>query len=149
MVLSDANDVNSSYCSWMGYLVIPMYKSHCFWSILMTKTNSLMRWPVHSTVFLIIFGYRLNRCGQFPCPACFILTPLSTLQDEPVPRSKRTVDQSKTSCLLHLHVDYLFYQRFGSIEAVVAQVNPEIQYTQVIQPKCNLDRVLKINCSSS
>ncbi|KAI5609866.1 disintegrin and metalloproteinase domain-containing protein 10 isoform X1 [Silurus asotus] len=43
-------------------------------------------------------------------------------QDEPVPRSKRTVDQSKTSCLLHLHVDYLFYQRFGSIEAVIAQV---------------------------
>ncbi|KAF4083137.1 hypothetical protein AMELA_G00136580 [Ameiurus melas] len=46
----------------------------------------------------------------------------SIRQDEPVPRSKRTVDQSKTSCLLHLHVDYLFYQRFGSIQAVVAQV---------------------------
>ncbi|XP_076847784.1 disintegrin and metalloproteinase domain-containing protein 10 [Brachyhypopomus gauderio] len=43
-------------------------------------------------------------------------------QDVPVSRSKRTVDQSKTSCLLHLHVDHLFYGKFGSIEAVVAQV---------------------------
>lgn len=73
------------------------------------------------TVFLFYFSY---------------INPSVNSQDEPVPRSKRTVDQSKTSCLLHLHVDYLFYQRFGSIESVVAQVNPEIQYTAVIHPKC-------------
>lgn len=68
-----------------------------------------------------------NKNDTFICVSCYP-------QDNPVPRSKRTVDQSKTSCLIHLHVDYLFYQRFGSIEAVVAQVNLKIQYAQVIQP---------------
>uniref|UniRef100_A0A673I7J2 ADAM10 endopeptidase n=1 Tax=Sinocyclocheilus rhinocerous TaxID=307959 RepID=A0A673I7J2_9TELE len=43
----------------------------------------------------------------------------------PVSRSKRKVDQSKTSCLLHLHADHRFYKRFGSVEAVVAQVITE------------------------
>uniref|UniRef100_A0A8C4DEH5 ADAM10 endopeptidase n=1 Tax=Dicentrarchus labrax TaxID=13489 RepID=A0A8C4DEH5_DICLA len=37
-------------------------------------------------------------------------------------RLKRTVDESKTSCLLHLHADHLYYKRFKSVEAVVAQV---------------------------
>lgn len=44
-------------------------------------------------------------------------------QQIPVSRSKRKVDQSKTSCLLHLHADHRFYKRFGSVEAVVAQVS--------------------------
>uniref|UniRef100_A0A672MP65 Si:ch1073-396h14.1 n=1 Tax=Sinocyclocheilus grahami TaxID=75366 RepID=A0A672MP65_SINGR len=39
--------------------------------------------------------------------------------------SKRKVDQSKTSCLLHLHADHRFYKRFGSVEAVVAQVSSQ------------------------
>uniref|UniRef100_H3DDF0 ADAM10 endopeptidase n=1 Tax=Tetraodon nigroviridis TaxID=99883 RepID=H3DDF0_TETNG len=38
-------------------------------------------------------------------------------------RSRRTVDQAKTSCLLHLHADHLYYKRFKTVEAVVAQVN--------------------------
>lgn len=37
-------------------------------------------------------------------------------------RTRRTVDESKTSCLLHLHADHLYYKRFKSVEAVVAQV---------------------------
>lgn len=41
----------------------------------------------------------------------------------PVSRSKRKVDQSKTTCLLHLHADHRFFKRFGSVEAVVAQVS--------------------------
>lgn len=100
--------------------------------ILVTITN-LVRRSIISTLSVMIFEYCLNRCGQLLCPVCLILTPCQKLdtyicvscnpQDEPVPRSKRTVDQSKTCCLLHLHVDYLFFQRFGSTEAVVAQVN--------------------------
>ncbi|XP_058257120.1 disintegrin and metalloproteinase domain-containing protein 10 isoform X2 [Hemibagrus wyckioides] len=66
-------------------------------------------------------------------------------QDEPVPRSKRTVDQSKTSCLLHLHVDYLFYQRFGSIEAVVAQVASYMKEVNNIFQKAEFDGIDVIN----
>ncbi|TRZ01190.1 hypothetical protein DNTS_035506 [Danionella cerebrum] len=43
-------------------------------------------------------------------------------QEIPVSRSKRKVNQAKTSCLLHIHADHRFYKRFGSIEAVVAQI---------------------------
>lgn len=43
-------------------------------------------------------------------------------QEASANRSKRTVDESKTSCLLHLHADHLYYKRFKSVEAVVAQV---------------------------
>lgn len=43
-------------------------------------------------------------------------------QEAPASRSRRTVDESKTSCLLHFHVDHLYYQRYKSVEAVVAQV---------------------------
>ncbi|XP_058495445.1 disintegrin and metalloproteinase domain-containing protein 10 isoform X2 [Solea solea] len=41
--------------------------------------------------------------------------------EAPASRSRRTVDESKTSCLLHLHVDHLYYKKFKSVEAVVAQ----------------------------
>ena len=43
-------------------------------------------------------------------------------QGAAVSRSRRTVDQAKTSCLLHLHADHLYYKRFKTVEAVVAQV---------------------------
>ncbi|MCJ8737630.1 hypothetical protein PDJAM_G00026370 [Pangasius djambal] len=65
----------------------------------------------------------------------------SLRQDEPVPRSKRTVDQSKTTCLLHLHVDYLFCQRFGSIEAVVAQVASYMKAVNNIFHKAEFDGI--------
>lgn len=37
-------------------------------------------------------------------------------------RARRTLDESKTTCLLHVRADYLYYKRFKSVEAVVAQV---------------------------
>ncbi|MEQ2226355.1 hypothetical protein ILYODFUR_026653, partial [Ilyodon furcidens] len=39
----------------------------------------------------------------------------------PVSRLRRAVNESKTSCLLHLHADHLYYKKFKSVEAVVAQ----------------------------
>ncbi|KAI4872957.1 hypothetical protein NFI96_023641 [Prochilodus magdalenae] len=66
-------------------------------------------------------------------------------QEEPVSRSKRTVDQSKTSCLLHLHVDHLFYQRFGSVEAVVAQVATHMKAVNEIYDKADFDGIDLIN----
>ena len=60
----------------------------------------------------------LGTCRPPPFTS-FHLNPQETL----VSRSRRTVDESKTSCLLHFHADRLYYKRFKSIEAVVAQVN--------------------------
>jgi len=61
----------------------------------------------------------LRHCSFTPSQS----SPSCDPQQVPVSRSKRKVDQSKTSCLLHLHADYRFYKRFGSVEAVVAQVS--------------------------
>uniref|UniRef100_A0A7N9B0X7 ADAM10 endopeptidase n=1 Tax=Mastacembelus armatus TaxID=205130 RepID=A0A7N9B0X7_9TELE len=60
---------------------------------------------------------------------CSPLSSLSTSlhfrpQEAPESRSRKTVDESKTCCLLHLHVDHLYYKRFKSVEAVVAQCAP-------------------------
>uniref|UniRef100_A0A4W4G9X0 Si:ch1073-396h14.1 n=1 Tax=Electrophorus electricus TaxID=8005 RepID=A0A4W4G9X0_ELEEL len=66
-------------------------------------------------------------------------------QGGPASRSKRTVDQSKTSCLLHLHVDHLFYGRFGSVEAVVAQVASYMKAINNIYHKADFDGIDLIN----
>ncbi|XP_066503317.1 disintegrin and metalloproteinase domain-containing protein 10 [Hoplias malabaricus] len=63
----------------------------------------------------------------------------------PVSRSRRTVDQSKTSCFLHLHADLLFYQRFGSVEAVVAQVASYMKAVNEIYDKADFDGIDLIN----
>ncbi|KAK3562342.1 hypothetical protein QTP86_033453, partial [Hemibagrus guttatus] len=86
-------------------------------------------------------GGRAGFCGTDRLQSLF----QSLRQDEPVPRSKRTVDQSKTSCLLHLYVDYLFYQRFGSIEAVVAQVASYMKAVNSIFHKADFDGIDIIN----
>lgn len=49
-------------------------------------------------------------------------------QEAPLSRGKRTVDESKTCCLLHLHADHLYYRRFKSVKAVVAQVTKLLAY---------------------
>uniref|UniRef100_A0A665VDG7 ADAM10 endopeptidase n=1 Tax=Echeneis naucrates TaxID=173247 RepID=A0A665VDG7_ECHNA len=43
-------------------------------------------------------------------------------QEATARRSKRTVDKSKNSCLLHIQADHLYFKKFKSVEAVVAQV---------------------------
>lgn len=63
----------------------------------------------------------------------------------PVSRSKRKVDQSKTSCLLYLYVDHRFYKRFGSIEAVVAQIASYMKAVNDIYDKANFDGIDLIN----
>nr|XP_019936185.1 PREDICTED: disintegrin and metalloproteinase domain-containing protein 10-like [Paralichthys olivaceus] len=60
-------------------------------------------------------------------------------------RSRRTVDESKTSCLLHLHADHLYYKRFKSVEAVVAQVTSYMQAVNDIWDKVEFDGVKLIN----
>ncbi|KAG7230796.1 hypothetical protein INR49_019610, partial [Caranx melampygus] len=60
-------------------------------------------------------------------------------------RSRRTVDESKTSCLLHLHVDHLYYKKFKSVEAVVAQVSSYIRAVNDIYDKVDFDGIKLIN----
>ncbi|XP_051551022.1 disintegrin and metalloproteinase domain-containing protein 10 [Myxocyprinus asiaticus] len=63
----------------------------------------------------------------------------------PVSRSKRKVDQSKTSCLLHLHADHRFYKRYGSVEAVVAQVASYMKAVNDIFDKADFDGIDLVN----
>ncbi|XP_056614285.1 disintegrin and metalloproteinase domain-containing protein 10 [Triplophysa dalaica] len=63
----------------------------------------------------------------------------------PASRSKRTVDQSKTSCLLHLYVDHLFYKRFGSVEAVVAQLASYMKNVNDIYDRADFDGIQLVN----
>uniref|UniRef100_A0A9J8DDM6 ADAM10 endopeptidase n=2 Tax=Cyprinus carpio carpio TaxID=630221 RepID=A0A9J8DDM6_CYPCA len=63
----------------------------------------------------------------------------------PVSRSKRKVDQSKNSCLLHLHADHRYYKRFGSVEAVVAQVASYMKAVNDIYDKAEFDGIELVN----
>ncbi|XP_038571904.1 disintegrin and metalloproteinase domain-containing protein 10 isoform X2 [Micropterus salmoides] len=63
----------------------------------------------------------------------------------PVSRLRRTVNESKTSCLLHLHVDHLYYKRFKSLAAVVAQVASYMRAVNDIYDKVDFDGIELIN----
>ncbi|KAG7513552.1 disintegrin and metalloproteinase domain-containing protein 10-like [Solea senegalensis] len=65
--------------------------------------------------------------------------------EAPASRSRRTVDESKTSCLLHLHVDHLYYKKFKSVEAVVAQVASYMQAVNDIFDKVDFNGIRLIN----
>ncbi|XP_029987158.1 disintegrin and metalloproteinase domain-containing protein 10 [Sphaeramia orbicularis] len=60
-------------------------------------------------------------------------------------RSRRTVDESKTSCLLHFHADYFYYKKFKSVEAVVAQVASYIRAVNDVYDKVDFDGIKLIN----
>uniref|UniRef100_A0A6Q2YM59 ADAM10 endopeptidase n=1 Tax=Esox lucius TaxID=8010 RepID=A0A6Q2YM59_ESOLU len=66
-------------------------------------------------------------------------------QEIPVSRSKRTLDYSKTSCLLHLYADHLYFEKFKSVEAVVAQVSSYMKAINDIYNRVNFDGVKLIN----
>ncbi|XP_030640082.1 disintegrin and metalloproteinase domain-containing protein 10 [Chanos chanos] len=66
-------------------------------------------------------------------------------QMEPVTRSRRTIDQSKTSCLLHLHADHLFFKRYRNIETVVGQVSAYMRAVNDIFDKSEFDGIEVIN----
>uniref|UniRef100_A0A6J0TQK0 ADAM10 endopeptidase n=1 Tax=Pogona vitticeps TaxID=103695 RepID=A0A6J0TQK0_9SAUR len=57
------------------------------------------------------------------------------------PRHKRSLDYAKQSCLLHLKADYLFYQRFGSVEAVIAQIASYVKAVNAIYEGVEFDGI--------
>ncbi|XP_041647789.1 disintegrin and metalloproteinase domain-containing protein 10 [Cheilinus undulatus] len=60
-------------------------------------------------------------------------------------RSRRTADESKTTCLLHFYADHLYYKRFKSAEAVVAQVASYMRAVNDIFDKVDFDGIKLIN----
>ncbi|XP_026014065.1 disintegrin and metalloproteinase domain-containing protein 10 [Astatotilapia calliptera] len=70
---------------------------------------------------------------------------LRSSQEAPVSRARRTLDESKTTCLLHLRADYLYYKRFKSVEAVVAQVASYIRAVNDIYDKVDFSGIQLIN----
>ncbi|XP_074834037.1 disintegrin and metalloproteinase domain-containing protein 10-like [Carettochelys insculpta] len=67
------------------------------------------------------------------------------LKGETLERQRRSLDYSRTSCLLYLQVDYLFYQRFGTTEAVVAQIASDIKAVNAIYEGANFGGIRHIN----
>uniref|UniRef100_A0A673WJK7 ADAM10 endopeptidase n=1 Tax=Salmo trutta TaxID=8032 RepID=A0A673WJK7_SALTR len=64
--------------------------------------------------------------------------------------SKRTLNQSKTSCLLHLHADHFYYRKFKSVEAVVAQVMREEDETNPLnRPFLGPEKLLSLFSESN
>ncbi|KAJ0065172.1 hypothetical protein NL108_005656, partial [Boleophthalmus pectinirostris] len=66
-------------------------------------------------------------------------------QEAAMSRSRRTVDEAKTSCLLHFHADHLYFSRFKSVEAVVAQVGSYIRAVNDIYDKADFNGIKLIN----
>lgn len=60
-------------------------------------------------------------------------------------RSRRTVDETKTSCLLHFHADYLYFKKFKSVEAVVAQISSYMRAVNDIYDKMDFNGVKLVN----
>lgn len=67
-------------------------------------------------------GFKKEKIVLLTCHFSLLVSLLIHPQEAPASRLKRTVDESKTSCLLYLYADHLYYKRFKSVEAVVAQV---------------------------
>ncbi|XP_034387667.1 disintegrin and metalloproteinase domain-containing protein 10 [Cyclopterus lumpus] len=63
----------------------------------------------------------------------------------PASRSRRTVDESKISCLLHVHADHLYYNKFKSVKAVVAQVASYIRAVNDIFDKVDFAGMKLLN----
>ncbi|MBN3309742.1 ADA10 protein, partial [Amia calva] len=60
-----------------------------------------------------------------------------------VPR--RTVDYTTTSCMLYLRTDYRYFKRFGSKEAVVAQVASYIKAVNELYQRVDFEGIRLIN----
>ncbi|XP_048109384.1 LOW QUALITY PROTEIN: disintegrin and metalloproteinase domain-containing protein 10 [Alosa alosa] len=66
-------------------------------------------------------------------------------QEESLMRSRRTTDDSKTTCLLHLQADHFYYRKFGSVEAVVAQVASYMRAVNDVYDKADFEGIKLIN----
>ncbi|NP_001265673.1 uncharacterized protein LOC100491788 precursor [Xenopus tropicalis] len=66
-------------------------------------------------------------------------------KEEDLTRKKRSLDLSRTTCLLYLKADYLFYKRFNSIEQVISQISSYMTSVNAIYEQANFNGIKDIN----
>ncbi|XP_053556684.1 disintegrin and metalloproteinase domain-containing protein 10-like [Bombina bombina] len=66
-------------------------------------------------------------------------------KEQSVERTKRSVDLSRTTCMLYLTADYLFYQTFGSVAQVISQIAGYMKAVNAIYEKVDFDGIKNIN----
>uniref|UniRef100_UPI0037E962CE disintegrin and metalloproteinase domain-containing protein 10 n=1 Tax=Semicossyphus pulcher TaxID=241346 RepID=UPI0037E962CE len=66
-------------------------------------------------------------------------------EEAAVSRLRRTVDESKTTCLLHFHVDHFYYKKFNSPDLVLSQVSSYMRAVNDIFDKVDFDGIKLIN----
>ncbi|XP_053321572.1 disintegrin and metalloproteinase domain-containing protein 10-like [Spea bombifrons] len=60
-------------------------------------------------------------------------------------RTKRSLDLTLTTCLLHIKADFFFYNRFKSIEKVISQIAAFIVSVNTIYDSVNFDGIKHVN----
>ncbi|XP_069505755.1 disintegrin and metalloproteinase domain-containing protein 10-like isoform X2 [Ambystoma mexicanum] len=66
-------------------------------------------------------------------------------QEEWYTRTKRSIDVSRTTCLLYVKADYLFCRRFGSVERVIAQIDGLLKAVNTIYERAEFHGIKHIN----
>ncbi|XP_018424017.1 PREDICTED: disintegrin and metalloproteinase domain-containing protein 10-like [Nanorana parkeri] len=67
------------------------------------------------------------------------------LKEESVNRPKRSLDLSRTSCLLHLKADYYFFRSFRNLQAAIAQIAGYLMAVNTIFEQVNFNGIKYIN----
>ncbi|XP_074059984.1 LOW QUALITY PROTEIN: disintegrin and metalloproteinase domain-containing protein 10-like [Macrotis lagotis] len=70
---------------------------------------------------------------------------LNLKEEKALPRQRRNLDDSRTSCLMHFKADFLFYRRFGSLESVVAQIASYVKAVNTIYEKADFGDIKYID----
>ncbi|XP_068090047.1 disintegrin and metalloproteinase domain-containing protein 10-like isoform X4 [Hyperolius riggenbachi] len=65
--------------------------------------------------------------------------------EEPIIRPKRNVDLSRTTCLLHLKADYLFFKRFTNLQAAISHIAGYLMSVNALFEQINFNGIKHIN----
>ncbi|XP_063770792.1 disintegrin and metalloproteinase domain-containing protein 10-like [Pseudophryne corroboree] len=66
-------------------------------------------------------------------------------KEKSVRRPKRSVDLSRTTCLLHLKADYLFFKRFQNLQEAISQIAGYLMSVNAIFEQVNFNGIRHIN----
>lgn len=70
---------------------------------------------------------------------------LTKSETEALKRRKRQVSPSKNTCLLYIQTDHMFFRKYGSVEAVTAEIANHVQAISQIYRVTNFDNIRNIN----
>ncbi|XP_049584262.1 disintegrin and metalloproteinase domain-containing protein 10 isoform X2 [Syngnathus scovelli] len=106
----------------------------------------------HSIIYReddMVLPTRGNGLDSGFCGAGYLKTLAQSLkpvdQEAAANRARRTLDEAKTCCLIHLTADHRYFNKFGSVEAVVAQVASYMRAVNDIYDKVAFDGLKLIN----